>query len=281
MKTLAFTLIFAAGIAANAQRRPVTTTEDGNRNTTERTRVSQPERKPAERNTPTAQPQRNHNRETTAPRSTTPPPRATNPERRPVATERSVTTRTERPEHYRREGAPAEHRTVVNTHTVIEKDFRRPARYHGNHHIEHRHYPRKPVYIAPPRVHHHIVWTPDIHRYYREIYPTVTWHYHYGYKIGLIPAYDAYRFGGEVQSIYGRVDEVYYYPEYDYYYFYIGGIFPYQDVTIIVPGYEARRFSHNPVWYFQNRYIVTTGLISEYDRQPEVYVRRANQISLY
>lgn len=217
-------------------------------------------------------------RQTTQPRNNEPQRQAAVPQREVHVGRRAAAGTT--PEANRRGTANGPDRVVVSTHDITRRDFRRPQRYY-NAPVTHQHHRHNKVFIAPPHAYRHIVWTPDIHRYYCSLYPTVTWHYNYGYKIGLVPSYEAFRFGGEVQSVYGRVDEVFYFPEYDYFYLYIGGIFPYQDITVIVPGYEARYFSRNPDWYFQNRYIITTGLISEYDRQPEIYISRANQISLY
>jgi hypothetical protein len=113
------------------------------------------------------------------------------------------------------------------------------------------------------------------------MYPTYTWHYSPGYRIPSISAYRADFYIGEVMNVYGQVSDVYYAPESDEYFLYIGPYYPYQDFTVVVPGWVARNYSYRPVTYFLNQNICITGLITAYDGIPEIVVKRNFQINVY
>ena len=144
--------------------------------------------------------------------------------------------------------------------------------------IEYRrvHYPYK-----KPRV-VHVYW--DVHMYneYRVWYPHYDlWYYPYGYRIHTISAYDAYNYIGEVARVYGKVYDVWHEQSTDQYFLYIGGPYPYQDFTVIMDGWDARRFSRNPFRYFTNRHITVTGLVSSFDGKPEIMVKNKKQVRPY
>lgn len=135
-------------------------------------------------------------------------------------------------------------------------------------------------YRAPVSL--NIVWTNNMYVEYRNFYPYHTrWDYRYGSQIKSVSAYDAYYMIGEVANVYGQVHEVYYSSETDEYVLYFGPYYPYHDFSVIMPGFEARKFSRRPNRFFERRNIAITGLVSEFEGKPEILVRRNTQISLY
>ena len=121
-----------------------------------------------------------------------------------------------------------------------------------------------------------------MHRHYIEMYPMVPhWSYYNGYHIETISAYDALFYQGEVVTVYGRVTDVYYSPASDEYFMYFGPYYPYQDFTVIVPGYIARSYGHRPESFFIDSYLAVTGLVTSYNGEPEIYVKRDFQLHLY
>ena len=162
---------------------------------------------------------------------------------------------------------------------------RHSTTYKTTHH-SYKHYPVRrtnaPRYEYRRPVNVSVVWTADLHRHYVKMYPTHRhWHYRYGHRISSIPAYDADYHIGEVKNVYGRISDVYYIPETDEFILGIGPRYPYQYFTVVVPGYIARRHAHRPVRYFQDRYINVTGLITHYEGNPEIVVKRNSQIHAY
>jgi hypothetical protein len=138
------------------------------------------------------------------------------------------------------------------------------------------HYPL----FAPVRA--SIFWTNSMLCDFRLWYPEVhVWRYPIGYRILSISAYDSYNYVGEVANVYGRVIETYYNSETDEYYLYLGDRFPYQDFSVVIPGYEARRFSRDPEYYFANTNVAVTGYIENTEGKPEIQIRRSSQISVY
>lgn len=135
-------------------------------------------------------------------------------------------------------------------------------------------------YIAPRLA--NIIWNATMYRNYRSWYPEFNlWYYPYGYRIHTISAYDSYNYIGEIARVYGRVSEVWYSGESNEYYLYIGGPYPYQDFTIILEARDARRFSWDPIRFFTNRNVTSTGLVSLFEDKPEMQIRKRSQISLY
>lgn len=169
------------------------------------------------------------------------------------------------------------------------KEYSSPRTYRGQHAVVH-HYYHKPepksyrarYYVYRKPVDFYIVWTPVMHRHYIRMYPMVKyWHYTNGYHISLVSAYDAEYYRGEVRTVYGRVSEVYYSPTTDEYFLYFGLYYPYQDFTVVIPGYLARRYNHRPERYFDQRHVAVTGLITTYNGEPEIVVKESFQVHLY
>jgi hypothetical protein len=151
---------------------------------------------------------------------------------------------------------------------------------HPKNHYHRAYRKHRPYIRAPRRV--HIVWTRDMYREYRVIYPYVkTWRIAVGTRINSVSAYDAYYHIGEVQRVYGKVREVFYSPDIDEYHLYMGGHYPYHDFTVIVPGHIARRISIRPARFFNREYIWVTGYITEFEGRPEMIVKRTYQIERY
>lgn len=159
-------------------------------------------------------------------------------------------------------------RKNTNVHVHVHKP--RPIEYRA------RYYPyRRPVHV-------NIVWTPRVYRDYCVIYPELrSWRYHRGYVVHTISAYDAYYHLGEVRRVYGKVSDTFYAYDTDEYFLYIGARFPYQDFTVVVPGYIARSYHRNPERYFYRNHIEVTGLITSFDGEPEMVVKRHSQIDVY
>jgi hypothetical protein len=159
-------------------------------------------------------------------------------------------------------------RTKKHVHVHVHKP--RPIEYRA------RYYPyRRPVHV-------NIVWTPRVYRDYCVIYPEIKrWRYHRHYTVHTISAYNAYYHMGEVRRVYGKVSDTYYAYETDEYFLYVGARFPYQDFTVVVPGYIARDFHRRPQRYFLRNHIEVTGLITSFEGEPEMVVKRHHQINVY
>ncbi|MGC9341513.1 MAG: hypothetical protein ACP5E3_02340 [Bacteroidales bacterium] len=67
----------------------------------------------------------------------------------------------------------------------------------------------------------------------------------------------------------------------DEYYLYIGGPYPYQDLTIILEGHDARRFNRNPLRFFTGRHVAATGLVSVFESKPEMFLKKRSQLDVY
>jgi hypothetical protein len=185
----------------------------------------------------------------------------------------------------------AHHYNNVNANTNVHTEYPSTRVYRGEHHPTYSHHEgyrpeaksyREVHYIYREPVHYDIIWTREMHRTYCEIYPEVHyWHYDVGYRIASISAYRADFYIGEVMNVYGQVSDIFYAPESDEYFLYIGPYYPYQDFTVVIPGWIARNYSLRPVNYFLNQYICVTGLITAYNGTPEIDVKRNFQVTVY
>lgn len=198
---------------------------------------------------------------------------------RPNTTSRQVNTDRGREYVPRTEQVYVEKRTAYRTpeRTRSVRTVSRDPNY-VYHPVEYRrtYYP----YAEPRRV--EIIWDYDMYIEYRYLYPHFEyWYYPIGYRIHTVSAYDADRYIGEVARIYGRVSEVWYERHTDEFTLYFGGPYPYHDFSVIIPGKYARRFSRNPQWYFTDKSIAVTGLISLWDDRPEMLIRKRSQIEVY
>ena len=164
------------------------------------------------------------------------------------------------------------HRKYVRTrkHVRVHVHKPRPIEYRA------RYYPyRRPVHV-------NIVWTPRVYRDYCVIYPELKrWRYHGNYSVHTISAYNAYYHMGEVRRVYGKVSDTYYAYETDEYFLYVGARFPYQDFTVVIPGYIARDFNRRPQRFFLRNHIEVTGLITSFEGEPEMVIKRHHQINVY
>ena len=171
----------------------------------------------------------------------------------------------------------------------------RPPKYHSSRKfVEHR--PVKHHYKRPPRPRKYrarwypyrrphrldIFWSIEMRHDYFRIYPSVkSWRYPIGYRIPTISAYNTLYYSGEVMNVYGRIYEVFYSGSTDEYFLYFGAYYPYHDFTVVLPGWIARRFSSHPEAYFEREHILVTGLITSYNDNPEMVIKRASQLRLY
>ncbi len=134
------------------------------------------------------------------------------------------------------------------------------------------------------RMPHHIdlIWTPLLFHRFMFYYPThLDWNLEFGSQIETISAYEAQNYAGTVRQVYGKVEEVFYSPEDENYILYIGGPFPYQDMSIVIPKEIARNISLSPKWYFENEYVWVIGLINIWEGKPEIIVRDEDQLRKY
>lgn len=153
------------------------------------------------------------------------------------------------------------HRGPVREIPVTER-----ARYYG--------------YRVPVR--RELIWDAIMLRDFRLFYPEiVTWRYATGYRVPVIPAYEAYSNIGEVGNVYGRVVETYYDNANDQYYLYFGEPYPNHIFSIIIPGPEARYLNPRPDIYFNGQHVTVTGYITNFDNRPEIIIRKARQIQIY
>lgn len=175
------------------------------------------------------------------------------------------------------------------TGTKYVTHYKSPRLYHGTRVVRHHYHkaPRSRLYRSrhfPYRIpgHIEIYWTPAMRREYIRIYPMVnTWRYPVGYRIQTISAYDALFYHGEVMNVYGKVYEVFYSRQTDEYVLYFGAYYPYHDLSVVVPGWIARRMSRRPEVFFERRYVVVTGLITSFEDKPEIVVRNTGQLRIY
>lgn len=134
------------------------------------------------------------------------------------------------------------------------------------------------------RMPHHIdlIWTPLLFHRFMFYYPThLDWNIEFGSQIETISAYEAQNYAGTVRQVYGKVEEVFYSPEDENYILYIGGPFPYQDMSVVIPREIARNISLSPKWYFENEYVWVIGLINIWEGKPEIIVRDEDQLRKY
>jgi hypothetical protein len=130
--------------------------------------------------------------------------------------------------------------------------------------------------------HREIFWSISFRNDFSIYYPEVRyWRYDVGYRLPLIPAYDAYDYVGDAARVYGKVFEVHYEYDTDEYFVYFGDYYPYHDFSIIIPGNEARLISRRPERTLRRANIEVTGYITEFDDKPEMVIRNARQIDLY
>jgi len=172
------------------------------------------------------------------------------------------------------------------------------VKYHQKHyyggHYYHYSYPTTKVkihYHHDTYLHHYnvlyypaytnIYWNRHMYNNYRKWYPDYRWNYNYGYRIQTISVFDAQYNLGEVAMVYGRVYATWHNQETDDYLLFFGGDFPYQQFTVVLPGYVARKFSWRPERYFLGEHITTTGLITTFDGSPEIVVKNKRQIGIY
>ena len=234
---------------------------------------------PATRNENTTPPTTRNNENQIVGRNNPPTTRNTN-------TNRVENNSTSRSHNYSPGNNNPPPRTSRRTEAVT---YNSPRVYRERHIVAHN-YPNPPrsreyrsshyVYRRP--VHLNIYWTPVMHRHFMEIYPMVPyWNYHSGYRIEMISTYDASYYQGEVMTVYGSVNEVYYSRATDEYFLYFGPYYPYQDFTVVMPGYLARRYSRHPEGFFAGQYLAITGLITTFDGEPEIVVKEKFQINIY
>lgn len=126
-----------------------------------------------------------------------------------------------------------------------------------------------------------VVWTPAVRERIIRIYPSIRIEFHYGYRIPDIPAYVAYKHTGRLVNVFGYVADIEYIHRYDEYILYIGDIYPYHDLTVVISGKVARRIHPRPERFFINKDIVVTGVIYLYRDIPEIEVKDPWQINIY
>lgn len=183
------------------------------------------------------------------------------------------------------------------------ESLRRSDEFNRHHHDYDNWYGRRSIriynhydynYIAMPwewrrshyyyRAPHHVnlIWTPLLFHRFMFYYPTQRdWNIEFGSQIETISAYEAKDYAGTVRQVYGKVDEVFYSPEDENYILYIGGAFPYHDLSVVIPRDIARNISMSPKWFFDKEFVWVIGLINVWEGKPEIIVRDEDQIRKY
>jgi hypothetical protein len=134
---------------------------------------------------------------------------------------------------------------------------------------------REPVHID-------IIWTKEMYHEYLIIYPFVEdWSFRFGSQINTIAACDAQYHVGEIVKVFGKVADVFYSAVTDEYFLFIGDYYPWQDITIILPGHIVRSRCWNPELYFKYEFISVTGYITYFDDKPEIAIKKGYQFSIY
>lgn len=127
-----------------------------------------------------------------------------------------------------------------------------------------------------------VYWSRSMRRHYVALYPGYTgWHYNYGYRIQTMTVFDARYNAGEIARVYGRVYATWHNPETDDLLLFFGGEYPNQVFTMILPGNVARRYSWRPERYFLGQHVSATGLITQFEGQAEMVVKKRSQIDVY
>lgn len=166
-----------------------------------------------------------------------------------------------------------------NSHSHAHKRYYYPekrVKMHVHPRTYHNHY--KVMYYP---AHREIIWNKRMHRYYVDLYPGYTWRYHTGYHIQTISAFETRYNVGELARVYGRVYATWYNRESDDLLLFFGGEFPLQEFTMVIPGHIARRYNWRPERYFLGQHILATGLITSYDGNPEMIIKKKRQLDVY
>ncbi len=185
------------------------------------------------------------------------------------------------------------HRSATETHVRQTKPsgqvYNSSRQYRSSHVAVHTYH--KPPQSRTYRAYHYayraplnvnIIWTPAMQTHYVRMYPMVNhWNYNHGYQILNVSAYFAEYYMGDVTTVYGKVKEVYYSISTDEFFLYFGAYYPYQDFTVVMPGWIARQYSRRPDIYFEHNYLAVTGLITSFNGKPEIVVKESFQLNLY
>jgi len=162
----------------------------------------------------------------------------------------------------------------------IDRERHEPIHHYDRPPVDRNYRMHHYVYRAPVEL--NIYWSHELYRNYVRMYPMVrNWNYPIGYHIESVPAYDADNYRGAVMTVYGQINEAYYSGATDEYFLYFGPYYPYQDFTVVMPGWIARQYSRRPELYFENQNLATTGLITTFEEDPEIVVKDVFQLNLY
>jgi hypothetical protein len=182
------------------------------------------------------------------------------------------------------------HKDIRRTNTVVANNNHK----HYANSKGHYYYPQKRVkiHVHPTSnrnnykamyypSHREIIWTRKMNNYYIGIYPGYAWRYPVGHRINTISAFETRYNVGEVNRVYGRVYATWYNRESDDLLLFFGGEYPNQTFTMVVPGNVARRYSWKPERYFLGQHVMATGLITSYEGNSEMILKRKHQLEVY
>lgn len=173
---------------------------------------------------------------------------------------------------------------AINSH----KDFRRRyyrsnynRRLHGNTHAHINNFYRS---RRVARNHYHVYHKPSFNIYFRpawfrfyvDYFPD--YHISYSRELHMIPGNMAYRYIGEVKMVYGKVYETYYDPHNREFFLYFGAPYPNQDFTVVITGRDAKRMERRQGRYYIGRDFSVAGLITSFDRSPEIVISDRDQL---
>lgn len=103
----------------------------------------------------------------------------------------------------------------------------------------------------------------------------------YGSRISTVSAFDARYYIGDVKRVYGRVIEVFYDNNSDAIYLYFSAPYPNHNFSVVIPSEKLNEFPRDIVRYFEDENVCVTGLISRFDRKPEMVIHSRSQIERY
>lgn len=151
----------------------------------------------------------------------------------------------------------------------------RSNRYIVSHHRVRRH-----LYVNP--AHSKIYLRPIWYDFYFHLFPRYQISERdYNHRIDYVSGDNAKYYIGEIKSVYGRIYETYYDEEFNEFYIYLGAPYPNHDFMIVITGSLAAQYSVEPYRYFMDRNIQVTGLITDWNSEPEMIIKYSDQIIRY
>lgn len=173
--------------------------------------------------------------------------------------------------------------TAVNSYYRNRKEHRTARKHfssHSNRYIVNHHRVKRHLYINP--AHARIYLRPLWFDFYLHRFPRYQISERdYNHRIDYVSGDNAKYYIGKIKSVYGRIYETYYDEEFNEFYIYLGAPYPNHDFMIVITGSLAAQYSVEPNRYFMDRNIQVTGLITDWNSEPEMIIKYSDQIIRY